>query len=421
MHITADYNYAFSHDIGAGAYDRIASLKKKATKWVSKNRHTSHKDAFPSKTFQTIAEALASAEDDDVIQIEDSGIYDESDNISNITLPPEVRSITLQAANLTVPAIKVNERLKLGSSNSVKRITLNGLLIAGGPLTLPENFDKIALISCTVNPGNYHDDEKRSLGIRIEQQEKQEEVRKQDQQQQYDKTPIATTTLKNENNGYAIWKSNNNASSKEISLIKSISVSIIADDSVSLISLEDSIVHNPEGLAISVKENNKKEEKDPVLKLEAKRSTILGKYGDGYVLKLKDICCSDCILTDIIDVKKNEKEREDKTDNYETSCTSFLRYSRYEEGSKFENLGKDNSAIVDCTIDRPIFISTTFGHPAYLHLDRLTSKSILEGAENTLEMGAFNKNYKPLRMRNLNLRLQEFLPLGIKSGVIYTY
>ncbi len=144
MHITTDYNYAFSHDIGAGAFDRKASLKKKPTKWVSKNRHTYHNDAFPSKTFETIADALASAEDGDVIQIEDNGIYDEGDNINKITLPSEVKFITLQAANLTMPAIKVNEMLKLNSSSSVKRLTFNGILIVGGPLTLPaEKFEKI--------------------------------------------------------------------------------------------------------------------------------------------------------------------------------------------------------------------------------------------------------------------------------------
>lgn len=439
MHITTDYNYAFSHDIGAGAFDRKASLKKKPTKWVSKNRHTYHNDAFPSKTFQTIADALASAEDGDVIQIEDNGIYDEGADINKITLPFEVRFITLQAANLTMPAIKVNEMLKLDSSNSVKRLTFNGILIVGGPLILPaEKFDKIVLISCTLNPGNYynyhhHDDDSNqigSFGIKILQQEKQEVM---EQEQQYDGatvvTPTTTTTttttttnLKNANNGYTTQQSNS-PSLKEVSLIKSISGGIIVDNSVSLIGLEDSIVHNPGGPAISVKDTNKKEEEeDPMLKLEAKRSTILGKYrDDGYILKLEDICCSDCILMDKMDVILNKEEREDRTDNDKASCTSSLRYTTYEEGSKFENIRKGKIAIVECTVDRPIFISTAFGHPAYLHLDRLTSKSILEGAENTLEMGAFNRSYKPLRMRNLNLRLQEFLPLGIKSGVIYLY
>ena len=110
--ITADYNYAFSHDIGAGAYDRRASLKKKATKWVSKSGHASDTDAFPSKTFQTIVDALAAAEDDDVIQIEDSGIYDEGTSFNNITLPPEVTVVALQAANWTMPVIKLMDRLK---------------------------------------------------------------------------------------------------------------------------------------------------------------------------------------------------------------------------------------------------------------------------------------------------------------------
>ena len=130
MHVTADYNYAFSHDVGAGAYDRRASLKK-PTKWVSKNRHSSDNDAFPSKTFETIADALTSAKNDDVIQVEDSATYNEDSSINNITLPPEVRVVTLQATNWTMPVIKVTDRFKLDFRSSCKaynpqRDTTNG-------------------------------------------------------------------------------------------------------------------------------------------------------------------------------------------------------------------------------------------------------------------------------------------------------
>ncbi len=176
-----------------------------------------------------------------------------------------------------------------------------------------------------------------------------------EQEQQYDGANVVTTTttttttnLKNANNGYTTQQSIS-PSLKEVSLIKSISGGIIVDNSVSLIGLEDSIVHNPGGPAISVKETNKKEE-DPMLKLEANRSTILGIYReDRNILKLRDICCSDCILMDKMDVKLNEEGREVRTDNDKASCKSSLSYTRYEKGSKFENVGKEKIAIVECT------------------------------------------------------------------------
>ncbi len=405
--ITADYNYAFSHDIGAGAYDRRASLKKKATKWVSKSGHASDTDAFPSKTFQTIADALASAEDGDVIQIEDSGIYNEDTHFNDITLPPGVTVLTLQAANRTMPVIKLTDRLMLNFSHSVTRINLNGILITGGPLTLHGSFEKLALISCTIDPGY---DDKRFLGIRIEQ-EKKKKKQEEEEKEGEDDTALYT----NSNNSYITDKSNTLL--EEISLNKSISGGIVVDESVSVLTLEDSIVDNLGGPAILVNENNESENTN--LKLEVSRSDILSKYQDPYVLKLRDICCSNSILTNIVKVNINQK-KQDRSNNNSCSNTS-LQYSRFEQEPIFEGIGKDNGAIVKCTVERPIFISTSFGHPAYLHLDHLTSKSILEGAENTLEMGVFNGNDKPLGMRNLNLKLREFLPIGIRGGVVYTY
>ncbi|HEX5976683.1 MAG TPA: hypothetical protein VFY68_05375, partial [Nitrososphaeraceae archaeon] len=259
--------------------------------------------------------------------------------------------------------------------------------------------------SCTIDPGY---DDKRFSGIEIERQL--------GEQQNTDPT-ITTDNIDDDNNNRYTNQKKSDTSPKEISFIKSISGGIIVDDSVSTINLEDSIVDNLGGHAIYLKENEKRE-KNPILKLEVMRSNILSDYQDPYVLELKDICCTNSILTNRVNVKINEKQ--DGTDDNVTGCSS-VKHSRYEEGSTFKNTGKDNTAIVDCTTERPIFISTTFGHPAYLHLDHLNSKSILEGAENTLEMGAFNKNFKPVRMRNLNLKLREFLPLGIKSGVINTY
>ena len=301
----------------------------------------------------------------------------------------------------------------------MKRINLNGILITGGPLTLHGKFEKLTLVSCTINPG-YNN--KRYLGIRIEEEEQQQQ--EQEKEEEDDHTAPAT----NANNTY-ITPKKSDTSLKEISLIKSISGGIEVDHSVSTITVEDSIVDNlgGPGPAIQVNENNKRENTN--LKLEARRSDILSRYQDPNVLMLRDICCSNSILTNrvkVVMVNQMKQDQSNNNSNDTNSCTS-LRNSRYEQESNeqesiFENLGKKgNDAIVDCTVETPIFISTNFGHPAYLHLDHLTSKSILEGAENTLEMGVFNRNDKALGMRNLNLRLREFLPLGIRGGVVYIY
>jgi hypothetical protein len=441
MRVTADYNYAFSYDIGAGAYDRRDGLMK-ANKWVSKNGHVHYDDALPSKTFQTIVDALASAEDGDVIQIEDSSIYEESTGINSVTFHATTRNLTLQAANQRLPAITLtkntkafrvafkHQREKLNSEDLNPTITLNGILITGGPLALEGDFGKLVLNSCTIDPGY---DDKRFLGVEIKSSLSSSSSSS--PSDTYAPTTITTTTearatTATTTSAIRTSAKKESAPSKEISLNRSISGGIVADKSVSKLSVKDSIIDNLAGSAIRVKKSNKGEE--PTLKLEAERSNILGNPQEEPVLELKDICLSDVILTSRVNVivrEKNHDQTEVRNNSNNRGRTSSIcrsiRHSRYERGSIFEIIGNNNNDLLGitfrCTSETPIFISTTFGDPAYLHLDHLTSKSILEGAQNTLEMGVFNQNDKPSRMRNLKIRLQEFLPLGVKSGLVYLY
>ena len=191
------------------------------------------------------------------------------------------------------------------------------------------------------------------------------------------------------------------------------------DEFVSNLTIMDSIIENLGGSAIYIKSTNKTNKSN--LKLKGARSDILSKFGSPYVLELDGICCTDVIFTSKVRVcavcSGNNNDNNDN-DNNTVNC---IRYSRYEEGSSFEkSFEQDKHKIVidlkyKCTSDRPIFTSTNFGDSMYLHLDSFTSKKILEGGENDLEMGVFNKNAYPLKMRRLQLRLSEFMPLESKA------
>ena len=212
---------------------------------------------------------------------------------------------------------------------------------------------------------------------------------------------------------------------------RSICGSIIVDESISRISMKDSIIDNIAGSAIEVKGTSEGGNGEPTLKLEAERSNILSNPRDEPMLELKDICCSDVIFTGRVKVTMSQDDDQSQSgnsnDNKTTSATfsSYIRYSRYGQGSVFNIKRRNRNDIEDfsfrCTVERPIFLSTTFGDSTYMHLDHMTSKSILEGAQNTLEMGSFNKSDKPLYMRNLKIRLHEFLPIGVKSGLVFLY
>ncbi|MGH2884801.1 MAG: hypothetical protein ACRDPA_19215, partial [Solirubrobacteraceae bacterium] len=67
----------------------------------------------------------------------------------------------------------------------------------------------------------------------------------------------------------------------------------------------------------------------------------------------------------------------------------------------------------------PLFHSERYGHPAYLKLLVCTSDEIRRGACDGGEMGAFHFVLAPQRESDLKTRLEEYLPVGLESGLIY--
>jgi len=67
----------------------------------------------------------------------------------------------------------------------------------------------------------------------------------------------------------------------------------------------------------------------------------------------------------------------------------------------------------------PLFLSYTYTQPPYLKLAASTSPAIRSGADDEGEMGAFHWVLGPLREDDLRIRLQEFTPVGLNTGLIY--
>ncbi len=67
----------------------------------------------------------------------------------------------------------------------------------------------------------------------------------------------------------------------------------------------------------------------------------------------------------------------------------------------------------------PLFLSYSYAQPDYLKLSASTASSIREGADDEGEMGAFHWVLAPLREADLEIRLQEFTPVGLNTGLIY--
>ena len=67
----------------------------------------------------------------------------------------------------------------------------------------------------------------------------------------------------------------------------------------------------------------------------------------------------------------------------------------------------------------PVFTSLRYGHPAYGRLSAICPEVIRRGGEDDNEMGVFAHLWQPQRERNLQVRLAEYLRLGLNAGILY--
>ena len=67
----------------------------------------------------------------------------------------------------------------------------------------------------------------------------------------------------------------------------------------------------------------------------------------------------------------------------------------------------------------PAFTATEYGQPAYGQLRLSAPVEIRAGADDGAEMGVYCQVKQPQRESNLRIRLEEYLPFGLESGLIY--
>ena len=65
------------------------------------------------------------------------------------------------------------------------------------------------------------------------------------------------------------------------------------------------------------------------------------------------------------------------------------------------------------------FISLRYGVAVYCQLARATADAIRRGADDESEMGAFHALFPAQREANLQIRLREFLRVGLAAGIFY--
>jgi len=361
--LACDLLEAFPGDVGARAFDRYLSLKDAPpTQVVARGGDAD--TTLP--IYATLAAALAAAPDGAVIQIADSCSYRE-----NLALNSSLgaRGLRLQAANRQRPTLIAANAAQpaLAITAPQAALEINGMLISG-QVRVTAEVKQLNVIGCTIDP-----------------------LAAQPALLVADDAPDDHIVL---------------------FLCRAISGALRLGAAVDRLSALDSILdraHNAVGGAIALDPAD-----DFVLRaasapaaaaqaaVQLERTTL---FGRGWVRQLFG---SEIILFGLFTVADRQ-----------AGC---LRYSRYQPGSvlprRFQCVPNDNDLSASDPVI-PIFTSRRFGSPAYAQLALVCPERIRSGAENGSEMGAFQGARVALREKNLRLKLDEYLPVGLTAALIY--
>jgi hypothetical protein len=363
--LSVDFVEAFTDFVGALNSNQRQNLPGAATRFVSRSGDTDSAAADSltgAPVHASVADAVAAAQDGDVIEVVDSATYDSP---ATITVPAFVKSLTIRAAIGQRPCLTSYQSAGTASTASLianspmSLLTLEGLLISGGPLVMNDAITQFELAACTLDP----------VG---------------------GTTPSIVTNDAdlNSNAGYQ--------------LSRCVTGGIWVGQGVGQLTLADSIVDQQGGVAIAGAA--------PLLSTAARsvqleRVTVFGSI-------LCDVLiASESLLNDIAVVNDQQ-----------SGC---MRFTRFETGSTLPRRYRcvpDETQAAACggalRCVAPLFNSRRFGRPDYAQLAAACPNVILTAGEDQGEVGVFAGTQNTIRLRNLKIKLQEFMPVGLSPVLV---
>jgi hypothetical protein len=352
------YHYGFSSTIGAGAYDRRALGEVPRPEPLLTVRGGDN----------GLVAQLSGLTGSGTVTIEDSLTYTK---VSDVGGP--IQDVTIRAANRQRPVIRIESPAEWRLSGQAgSTLTLEGLFLSGCDLVLDGGFDTVRLRCCTLDPGNAG---------------KPPDVFA----QSLDGRALVPSR---------IWVEGGTVRRLEIERCITGPIRTRANGSIGQVAISDSIVQairtsaNPAGLvdvAIAMHEGEARLE----------RCTLLG------VASVHRLEASECILHGVV-----------RVEDAQHGC---VRFSAWSTGSALPRQYES----VEIAPESPIFTTRDFGQPGYAQL--LTSadtavasgETILEGAQNGSQMGAFARELYPIKERSLRIKYEEFMPVGLIPVIVY--
>jgi hypothetical protein len=373
--LSVDYVEAFGDHVGALNYDRHLDPKDAPRRLVSLSGDADTLSGVP--VHSTVADAIAAARDGDVIEIVDSATYAAPTAI--VLNNSSVRSLIVRAGAGQRPCLTFYQGANIPTAGSfqvmepMSLLELNGLLISGGPLLIERKVDHLHLTACTLDP-------RTAVAGSL----------------------IATDTNLNDRADYL--------------LCRCITGGMRLGPGVSQLTIADSIVDQQGGFAITGLFGLGSPPIFPspprlglpsltARSVQLERVTVLGR------ISCDVLNASESLLNDIAIVEDQQ-----------SGC---IRFSRYEKGSmlprRYQCVPSEAQASACVPPGRcfaPLFNSRRFGRPDYVQLAAACPPEILTASEERAEVGAFASALNPIRLGNLQIKLQEFMPVGLSAVIV---
>ncbi len=355
--LAATYHYGFSADMGGGEYSRARA--DEATVATVLRVPTDH---------ATISAALTALAGDGVVEIADSGRYEET---LSVTVAPGGHVI-LRAAEQCRPTLILGGEMTLnGGTDSA--FSLEGLLVAGGRLRVAavagNELAHLNIAHATLVPGRALD----AFGDPVAPDGESLAVEIADVAVDIDHAIVGALRIHE-------------------------GASVTANDSIIDATSANSMAYAAPDVS------------SPGGKLSLDACTVIGRLRAAEVGTI-----SNSLL--LARPAAGDPRPAVQMVRRQTGCVRFsylpldsLTPRRYRCQPESE------AGEVDVT---PRFTSLRYGVAAYCQLARATADAIRRGADDESEMGAFHALFPAQREANLQIRLREFLRVGLAAGIFY--
>jgi hypothetical protein len=369
--LSVDYTEAFSDGVGARTFDRSADVVRPATRLVAQSGDSGSplaNDLTHAPLHRSIADALAAAINNDVIEIVDSSTY--ASATETVLQPPAaVTNLSLRAGADQRPCLSYYDAQGAPTPNSLRvastlqSLELDGLLMSGGALRVDATVGQLRLTACTLDPNS-----------------------------SFDGNLLATPV--------------DPSSPTVVTLLRCITGGLRLAAGVTRLVAADTIIDQQGGLAACglAPAGALAGPAPPAGDVQLERVTVLGR------VRAAKLTASECLLCDLA-----------RVDDQQTGC---IRFSRIEPGSvlpgRYQCLPAEAHGAAGASVPRfaPVFTSLRFGQPGYAQLAAGCPPELLSASEAGSEIGAFAVALNTLRLANLQIKLAEFLPVGIRALII---